>query len=80
VIQLYFFTRIIVFIMIWLIIFPNMPKNFKREASPNPSKGGEQENNLSVDNQGLEPYFCSRPALPVFQYFTFWTHLPVWVW
>jgi hypothetical protein len=24
----YFFTCVIVFLMIWLIFFPNMPKNF----------------------------------------------------
>ena len=47
-----------------------MPKNFKREASPNPSKRGEQENNLSADNQGIEPFFFSGASLILFvQYF-----------
>jgi hypothetical protein len=36
-----------------------MPKNVKREASPNPSKGGDQENNLSVDNKGIEPFLAA---------------------
>jgi len=40
-----------------------MPKNFKREASPNPSNGAGQENNLSADNQGIEPLSLSGASL-----------------
>ncbi len=46
-----------------------MPKNFKREASPNPSKGGEQENNLSVDNKGFEPYLMGNLPYLLFSNF-----------
>ena len=52
-------------LMIWLIIFPNMPKNFKSEASPTPPMEGNWKNNLSVDNKGVEPYLM-QPTCFIF--------------